>query len=320
MIYRTVKDIMTSVVTMKINDTGWLNGQYIQEYRLLGTVLNPKEWEARCNDVANAPYHSDEQKRLKDAMPRFYIAGTFPYKSIKDSSVIEYTNLICVDIDGKDNPDKDLEEIRRTLFALDYVFAVYLSASRKGVYAIIPILDGREAPAYCNYIRRLWKFKYNIETDKNAENIARARIISYDPDWMKWTKTEDVQVWELKVTEETEERHQNTGKPLVGIYKREEIDMKERTHKAMQALIGNGYTVDGYYKWLRAAKELKNFDDDGFELWYMMTVNNAKYNDHDRQKLERKYKGLTRAELDEDTHRKWQGIAKKELGEEWWKH
>lgn len=317
MLYRKVKDILSSIVTMKINDTGWLNGQYIQEYRMLGTLLNPKEWEARCDEVANAPYHSELQKRLKDAMPRFYIAGTFPYKSIKDSSVIEYTNLICVDIDGKDNPDMDLEEIRKTLFDLDYVFSVYLSASRKGVYAIIPILDGREAPAYCNYIRRLWKFKYGIETDKNAENIARARIISYDPDWMQWTKTHDVQVWELKSLPEQDEKKENGEKQLVGLFKNEEIDTVARTHLAMQALIGNGYTVDGYYRWLRAARELMNFSD-GFELWYTMTINNSKYSDHDRQKLERKFKGLSRAELDEDTHRKWQGIAKQQLGERWW--
>ena len=319
MIYRSTKDILTSMVTMKINSTGWLNGRYIQEDRPLWSMLNPKEWEARCNEVAAAPYHSDTQKRLKDAMPRFYIAGTFPQKAICDDKVIEYTDLVCIDIDGKDNPDKDLEDIRKTLFALDYVFAVYLSASRKGVYAIVPILDGREAPAYCNYIRRLWKFKYDIETDKNAENIARARIVSYDPDWMKWTKTTDVQVWELKANDETEQRPKlKTNEPLVGIYKKQDVDMKARTHLAMQMLVGNGFTADGYYYWLRIAREMKNFSD-GFEMWYMMTVNNSKYNDRDRGKLRRKYDSLSVVELDDDTNRRWQGIAKRELGEGWWK-
>ncbi|MBQ1297555.1 MAG: hypothetical protein IIY21_26165 [Clostridiales bacterium] len=319
MIYRTVKDILTSKVTMLINHTGWLKGNYIQKDTPLWSVLNPKEFEARCDEVAAAPYHSQEQKDLKDAMPRFYIGGTFPKHSICNDKVIEYTNLVCIDVDRKDNPDMDLEEIRRTLFALDYVFAVYLSASRKGFYAIIPILDGRDAPAYCEYIRRLWKFKYNIVTDRVAENIARARIISYDKDWMQWTKTDDVRVWELKVTEETEERPKlKPEQPLVGIYKKQDVDMKARTHLAMQMLIGNGYTVSGYWKWLRAAKELKNFTD-GFELWYTMTVNNSEYNDRDRKKLERKYNGLTTADLDDDTHRKWQGIAKRELGEGWWK-
>lgn len=320
MIYRTVKDILTSKVTTLINSTGWLDGRYMQEDRPLWSVLNPKAWSERCDEVAAAPYHSDIQKELKEKMPRFYIGGTFPKHSICNDKVIEYTNLICVDIDGKDNPDKDLDEIRKTLFGLDYVFAVYLSASRKGLYAIIPILDGREAPDYCEYIRRLWKFKYGINTDRAAENIARARIISYDPDWMQWTKTEDVQVWELKITEEQrnlERKQKKEEAPLVGIYKTKEVDMKARTHLAMQALIGNGYTVNGYYRWLRAAMELKNFSD-GFDLWYRMTVNNSEYNDHDWTKLKRKYDGLRTAELDESTHRKWQGIAKQQLGEKWW--
>lgn len=318
MIYRTAKDIMSSKVTMKINETGWLDGKYIQSDLPLATVIAPHNWEKRCDEVAAAPYHSEQQKKLKAAMPRFFIAGTFPKYAIRDKEVIDYTNLICVDIDGKDNPDKDLDEIRKTLFEQEYVFAVYLSASRKGLYAIIPILDGREAPAYCNYIRRLWKFKYNIVTDQNSENIARARIISYDKDWMKWTKVEDVKVWELKTLPEQEEKKPEK-KPLVGLFETEEpsFDTVARTHLAMQRLVTDGYTVNGYNRWLRIGCEMRNFSD-GFEMWYTMTINNTNYHDFDRKKLERKFYGFPIANLDESVHRKWQGIAKQRLGEKWW--
>lgn len=317
--YRTPKDILTSMVTVKLNETGWVNGTYIQEDRMLGTMLNPKEWEARCNEVAEAPYHSDLQKRLKSAMPRFYIAGTFPKYAIRDKDVVTWSNLVCIDIDGKDNPGKELGKIREQLFAEEYVFAVYLSASRKGLYAIVPVSDGKETKAYCRYLRALWKQKFGIETDSNSENIARARIISYDTDWIEWTKKDDVRVWDLKDDEEDVDEFVKKTEEAVGIFQKDfsSFNPVERTHLAMQRLVTNGFTVDGYNRWLRIACEMRNFAD-GFDLWYTMTVNNTKYHDFDRQKLLRKYNGLPMAELDENTHRKWQGIAKQQLGENWW--
>ena len=112
-----------------IFDLGKLYNKKIDEFRTLG-------------------YHSEEQKLIKPKFPVWFVGGVFPLQQTEDSDIIEYSNILAIDIDKKDNTDKDIEVIRKKLLELPYVFAVFKSISGEGVYALVLLEDGQYTKEY----------------------------------------------------------------------------------------------------------------------------------------------------------------------------
>lgn len=200
---RTVKDCLDSYVTVKGSATGWIGENYVQMDVPLRYVLNEltNMYKYKVEQVRSLPYHSIEQKKVKEELPFFYIGGTFPIKNIKDSSIITPSNLMCIDIDFCDN-EKEPSEYRELLFNLPWVLGCYLSASGKGIYLIVPIKDSTNPKPYYKYIEKLLLTKFNVKVDSNAINTARARVLSYD-DINTWTKpeTDEIKVFDMTLQE-----------------------------------------------------------------------------------------------------------------------
>lgn len=285
-------------------------------YHVIVTV--PEMQKDTLVNIGNMEYHSAEQTNAKRYVPMFYIGGEFPNHEIKNDKCISYSNLMIIDIDKKDNVDIDLNEIRQTIFNLPYVFGVYKSISQMGLYAIIPIEDGKYTNQYYNYIGKLWKQQFGINIDKQANNIARGRFISYNPDWKNWTK-EEVKVWKLKLEEKTQEetKHQI----IYPKYNQDLSYMTNRTHLAMQKLVNAGYNADGfnshYNAWYHVGCEFKNFAD-GLNLFVRFSQNSCKYHDS-YSVIANEYNKCIASGITEDLHRKWQGMALKKFGKDWWK-
>ena len=202
---RLVKDILDTRVTVKGSSTGYTSKGYLQKDLALRTILFAlgERYSSNINALREFEYHSPEQKTAKSALPFFYIGGTFPYRSIKDASLITPSNLMCLDIDLVDNTDVDIMSMRKELFELPYVVGCYLSVSGRGIYLIVSIEDSSDPVPYYKYLARLFKQKYSITVDAGAINTARARVLSYEDDILSWTKPEDsyVEVWTLKYLE-----------------------------------------------------------------------------------------------------------------------
>lgn len=159
--------------------------------------------------VRSLEYHSTEQKEAKKNLPVMYIAGVFSDGKVKlidcpeRKAKMKWSNLMCIDIDFKDNEQYTPEQLKKITFDLPYVAGCYTSSSGKGIYLIVPIKDGNKTKEYQIYLRKLFKQQYDITTDNNAKDINRARVLSYDTaeDIKRWTKTGDVEVWDLEYVE-----------------------------------------------------------------------------------------------------------------------
>ena len=122
---------------------------------------------------------NDEERRfLKSKLPAITPSGIF-YKRRADC-LTEPTNLICIDIDGKDNPSvSDMDELKKHLGKLPYIMYCGLSASGKGVFCIIPYSNYKNHKLHFNALEQGFK-EMGVIVDSGCSDICRLRFYSYD--------------------------------------------------------------------------------------------------------------------------------------------
>ena len=280
----------------------------------------PMIYKDRIDEIRKEPYHSDRQKELKKTLPCWFPCGVFQYQNITNKGILQYSNIVAIDVDKQDNPDLDFDELRKNLFGEFYVCAVLKSVSNAGLYVLIEVEHGIYTSDYYDHIARLWKQSWDVNVDVNAKNIGRKRFISFDEDTDKWIKESRPYTNCTPIIE-----NYTRFTPFKPIHQREisfTHNPEERTHQAIQRLINDGYYIDGtgqraYNAWLYTGGELKNFAD-GFDLWVQMSNNHPSYHDT-YESLLKKWNTLRINPVDDDTHRKWQGMAKNKYGKGWYK-
>lgn len=108
----------------------------IKTINLWEWLLLENKYTPYINDI-RASSNEEERKFLKSKLPAITPSGVFSKR--KADCLVEPTNLICIDIDGKDNPSiSDMEELKKKLSKLSYIMYCGLSASGKGLFCIIP--------------------------------------------------------------------------------------------------------------------------------------------------------------------------------------
>ena len=92
-----------------------------------------------------------------------------------------YTNIMCIDIDKKDNPNMGLDAIFEKLKGLPYVAVAQRSASSEGYCVFIPI---KYANNHTEHFLALEKdfAEMGIVIDKACKDVVRARYYSFDAD------------------------------------------------------------------------------------------------------------------------------------------
>lgn len=112
---------------------------------------------------------------LPAVMPSVVIEGERKRENIRG-----FTNLICIDIDKKDN-EMPMEEIFKILKSLPYVAFAQRSCSGEGYYAIIPIKYERNHLEHFLALEEDFA-QMGITIDKACKDETRTRFFSYDPD------------------------------------------------------------------------------------------------------------------------------------------
>lgn len=118
------------------------------------------------------------QKQIKELLPGITVSCVCSERS---AGCIEgYTNLICIDIDGKDNPSiSDMEALKKKLSKLPYIMYCGLSASGKGLFCIIPYFEFNKHKLYFNALEQEFK-EMGVVVDSNCSDIGRLRFYSHD--------------------------------------------------------------------------------------------------------------------------------------------
>ena len=120
-----------------------------------------------------------EKRRLKELLPAVTVSCICSNR--KKDKIINYTNLICIDIDGKDNPSiSNMEELKTTLGKFPYIMYCSLSASGKGVFCIIRYVDWHNHKEHFYALEEDFR-QMGIVVDSSCSDIFRLRFYSYDP-------------------------------------------------------------------------------------------------------------------------------------------
>ncbi len=114
----------------------------------------------------------DKHKALKQRLPCITPSGIFT--GLLDSDLVNHSGLISIDIDHTP-PDK----AKGILSGIDYILYAGLSASGRGVWALIRIKHPDQHRAYFRAISEQLKSK-GLDIDQTGINVGRKRFYSYD--------------------------------------------------------------------------------------------------------------------------------------------
>lgn len=261
-----VIDIKQVKCTLLGSASGFRDKKYIQKDVFLSEIMGVCVRSKPAVDfVRQYEYHSPSYDAAKAKLPCWIAGGTFPYKKVGDESILTYTNLIVVDIDKKDNPEIDLNELKSRIFELPYVVWVMNSVSGLGFFVVMLVDDGRYTSEYLNYIDKLWKQEYGVEIDRKCFNVGRKRFISYDDNMLIKDDDVDIIPWKLKM------KITAPSQPQTWVdcsrYKHDDADLDKEFEKKVDIMIKYHYDVGMHWAdWASLGKAFKPFSN-GFEMF-----------------------------------------------------
>lgn len=123
-------------------------------------------------------YRKSLDPKTKVRLPAFTPSGIFQRR--RADSLIEPSNVICIDIDGKDNPSiSNTDEMKKIVSQLPFVWYCGESVSSTGVYCLIKYKDYTLHKEYFKALQQDFE-EIGLIIDKSCSDICRLRIVSYD--------------------------------------------------------------------------------------------------------------------------------------------
>jgi hypothetical protein len=117
-------------------------------------------------------------KFLKEQIPCFTPSGIFEPRS--DAGLIEHSGFICVDIDGKDNPQiTDFTALARQMYELKTTAYAGLSVSGRGVFVLMPLFNVKKHREHFRALQ-VYFADMGIIIDSSCINVSRLRFVSYN--------------------------------------------------------------------------------------------------------------------------------------------
>lgn len=120
------------------------------------------------------PAKADE---IKKGLPAVTPSGVFTYR--KKDSIKAHSGLLCVDIDGKDNPGYQAEELKEICAGFPWVSYSGISVSGNGVFAIVSLVHPVHHLEHFRAIQEEFS-GIGVTIDPACSDITRLRIYSFD--------------------------------------------------------------------------------------------------------------------------------------------
>lgn len=274
----------------------------IKTINLWEWLLLENKYTPYINDI-RASSNEEERKFLKSKLPAITPSGVFSKR--KADCLVEPTNLICIDIDGKDNPSiSDMEELKKKLSKLSYIMYCGLSASGKGLFCIIPYKDYRNHKLHFNALEQEFK-DMGIVVDSSCSDIGRLRFYSYDeypyanPDAEIYTRTLE-KVPEIRqsrfhqktdIVHNSNQTHQNIDKNTMSLEEfflsptnmdyasATPLSKTQKVERLLKRVIEEKKDITLIQKdWIAICCIIKNlFGDEGRELFHQVSSFYPKY-------------------------------------------
>lgn len=241
-------------------------------------------------------------------LPCVTISGVFEGER-KASLVTEKNSVICVDID--EIPEgMTLEELKKKVFELPYVFYVSLSARGEGIFALIYYNTDKKFLDIFKALQNDFK-QMGITIDKACKDICRLRFVSWDAEPLE---KEEVEMYDGEYLEPFDipqfdrqiEYHTFTPHLFDDWF----------TYKTIKYLINYcGYRADEYQDWLIDGFRLATFGEYGYHLFVLLSQSSDGFNS---RVVENKWKECVKTtQMSKDCLAHYYAEARKRLGSNW---
>lgn len=122
-----------------------------------------------------------ERTRLKSGLPCATVSAICP-DGRKADDAFEHTGLICIDIDGQDNPGFGSGAVLKAeVCKVAEVAYCSLSASGNGCFAIFRLSNPENHLGHFLALQRLFRSRLGIVIDGQCKDVKRLRFATYDP-------------------------------------------------------------------------------------------------------------------------------------------
>ena len=137
----------------------------------------------------------DLQKSLKAKLPLATISGTFA-PTRKAENLVAHSNLLCIDIDKKDNMDVEwFDELKNEWRNIPQILYAAHSVRGIGWFAIFHIAYPEKHKAQFEALRQDFAHE-GLVIDESCKDVSRMRTISYDPEpYVNEDATSYTKIW-----------------------------------------------------------------------------------------------------------------------------
>lgn len=232
-----------------------------------------------------------ERTRLKSDLPCATISAICP-NGPKTEDAFEYTGLICIDIDGQDNPGFGSgAELKAEVCKVSEVAYCSLSASGNGCFAIFRLSHPENHLGHFLALQRLFKSRLSIVIDGQCKDVKRLRFASYDSEPYINDNAEP-----FRIIDAATKPKNNPTKASMVMGQRSWNENPEATLDKVALLteevVRRGIDLtDGYSNWVEIGMALANLGEAGREFFHAVS---SVYPSYDRTKADTKFTNLLR--------------------------
>ena len=232
-----------------------------------------------------------ERTRLKSGLPCATISAICP-DGRKANDAFEHTGLICIDIDGQDNPGFGSgAELKAEVCKVSEVAYCSLSASGNGCFAIFRLSHPENHLGQFLALQRLFKSRLGIVIDGQCKDVKRLRFVSYDSEPYINDNAEP-----FRITDAATKPKPNPTKTTVVLGQRTWNESPEATldkvARLTELVVRRGIDLtDGYSNWIEIGMALANLGEAGREFFHAVS---SVYTGYDQTKADTKFTNLLR--------------------------
>lgn len=164
-------------VPMKMTIDRFLNIIKTGKYKIKKSQSEVRQLKDVIIEIRSLSDHKKQAELKCSWLPAGCINGTFSYKD--DSGIEKYSSFIALNYDGFDT-DEEMNEARELLKTYPFVYAIFVTASGKGLKAIV-LHDSTNPTFHWNLYQQVMKKCQFQQSDSSVVDLSRAQFLSYDP-------------------------------------------------------------------------------------------------------------------------------------------